>query len=44
VIKVHFVTDSGFETWRISKNVAVYVAKNVTAYNGEEWFFDSRLE
>jgi len=30
-IKVHFVTDSVFETWRIAKNVAVYVAKNVTA-------------
>jgi len=23
VIKVHFVTDSGFETWRIAKNVEV---------------------
>ena len=43
-MKVHFVTDSGFDMWRIAKNVSVYVAKNVTAYNGKEWFFDSRLE
>ena len=43
-IKVHFIMDSGFETWRIAKNVAVYAAKNVTAYDGEEWFFNSRIE
>jgi len=44
MIKVHFVMDLVFETWRIAKNVAVYVSKNITSYDGEEQFFDSRLE
>jgi len=46
VIKVRFVTDLGFETLRIAKNVTVYDEERGIIGNEtkEERFFESRLE
>ena len=43
--KVHFVTDSGFDTWRISSNLAVYNGERGSIDeigSGQESFYEAR--
>ena len=43
--KVHFITDSGFQTWRAASNLSVYNGErgNVNKPNGQA-FHDTQLE